>query len=225
MAIGVLPLRGDLGLRVIRAAAIPDALSDKIERFNPSSKLGRVVRLCLQHLPDDLALELMDRVQSAVIMESALGIKVLRVNHQDRRLQAVEDWGIVSEKVVSRAGVNYLVDAFQGTVSSTALKYHGMGTSSAAESTANTALTAESTAITGNVRATGSLTEGSTTNIFQTVGTLTCDTAVTIKEHGLFSTSGFGAGTLWDRSIFADVGLSSGDSIQFTYNLTIADAG
>lgn len=136
----------------------------------------------------------------------------------------IVELGLASMRVVTTAGVNYLVDAFQGTVEPENLKYHGIGTTNTAEAAADTALVAESTTALNpdSTRATGSLTEGASANIYRTVGTLTADASIAAVEHGIFSQAATGGGTLWDRSVFSTVTLASGDSLQATYDATFA---
>lgn len=130
--------------------------------------------------------------------------------------------GLASMRVVTNAGVAFLVDALQGTVEPEILRYHGIGTGTNAEAAADTALQTESTTAlsTDNTRATGSLTEASA-NVFRTVGTVTVDASVACTEHGVFSQAATGGGTLLDRSVFSVVNLASGDSLQPTYDFTI----
>ena len=52
------------------------------------------------------------------------------------------------------------------------------------------------------------------------MATLSFTSTLTIAEWGLFSAAA--AGTMWDRRLVAPtVGVNNGDSIQFTYNLTV----
>lgn len=134
----------------------------------------------------------------------------------------VVDYGLASMRVVTTAGVNYLVDAFQNTTELENLKYHGIGTNNTAEAAGDTALGAESTTALNpdSTRATGSTTEGASANIYRTVGTLTADNTIAAVEHGIFSQAATGGGTLWDRSVFSTVNLASGDSLQTTYDAT-----
>lgn len=134
----------------------------------------------------------------------------------------VVDLGLASLRVVTTAGVNYIVDAFQNTTEVENLKYHGIGTGNTAEAAADTALVTESTTALNpdNTRATGSTTEGATANIYRTVGTLTADASIAAVEHGIFSQAATGGGTLLDRSVFSTVNLASADSLQATYDLT-----
>lgn len=146
-----------------------------------------------------------------------LSIKIIRSDG------IVVDYGVVSRRVVTTAGVGYIVDAFQGLVEPENMRYHGLGTGSTAEDASDTALVTElTTEYTGNVRATGTLTEGASANIFRTVGTNTLDETpgAALREHGLFSQAAPGGGVLLDRSVFAAITLSDGDSIQTTYDVT-----
>ncbi len=131
--------------------------------------------------------------------------------------------GLASFRVVTTAGVNFIVDAFQNSVELENLKYHGIGTGSTAEAAGDTALVTElTTEYTGNVRATGSTTEGASANIYRTVGTNTLDgtPGAALREHGIFDQAATGGGTLLDRTVYAAITLSSGDSLQATYDHT-----
>lgn len=131
--------------------------------------------------------------------------------------------GLASMRVVTTAGCNFLVDAMQGTVEPEILKYHGVGTGTNAEASSDTALQTESTTIltVDSTRATGSLTEGASANVFRTVGTVSFDGGGAITEHGVFSQAATGGGTLLDRSVFSAVNVISGDGLQATYDYTI----
>ena len=132
------------------------------------------------------------------------------------------EYGLASMRVVTTAGVNFLVDALQGTVEPEILRFHGIGTGTNAEAVGDTALQTELTTAYNpdNTRATGTLTEGASANIFRTVGTNTVDATAAITEHGIFSVATSGSGTLLDRSQFSVINLASGDSLQSTYDLT-----
>jgi hypothetical protein len=134
----------------------------------------------------------------------------------------ITDYGLTSVRVVTTAGVNFIVDAFQNIVELETMRYHGIGTNSGAEAVGDTALGAELSTVYNpdNTRATGTLAEGAA-NIYRTVGTNTVDGSATITEHGIFSQAATGGGVLLDRSVFAGIGLSSGNSLQSTYDFTI----
>lgn len=126
----------------------------------------------------------------------------------------VRDLGLISTKVVTDAGVAYLVDALQNLTEPENFKYHGSGTGTTAEAASQTALVTEVAS-----RATGSQTEGASANIYRTVGTVSYTSTLAITEHGLFSASS--AGTMLDRSVFSAINVVNGDSIEFTYDLTL----
>lgn len=134
----------------------------------------------------------------------------------------VVNYGLISLRVVTTAGVNFIVDAFQNSVEVENLKYHGIGTGTNAEAAGDTALQTELTTqySSDNTRATGSTTEGATANIYRTVGTNTVDASVAITEHGVLSQAATGGGTLLDRSVFSAINLANGDSLQTSYDLT-----
>lgn len=139
----------------------------------------------------------------------------------------VTQYGVVSRRVVTTAGVGFLVDAWQDLLELEIMKYHGVGTGTNAEASGDTALQTESTTALNpdSTRATGSLTEGASANIFRTVGTVTFDASAAITEHGLLSQAATGGGTLWDRSVFSAINVISADSIQFTYDMTASAGG
>ena len=141
----------------------------------------------------------------------------------------VYNYGIVSTRMITDAGVNFIVDAFQDTAELETLKFHGIGTGSIAEAKSNTGLGGElATAVyTANARATGSQGEDAA-NIYRTTATNTVTVVngtVGITEHGIFSNATRGTGILLDRSIFSVINLSSGDSLETQYNLTISSGG
>lgn len=132
------------------------------------------------------------------------------------------NYGLVSTRVVTTAGVGFIVDAFQGIVEPEVMKYHAVGTSNTAENITDTGLVAECTTVLNpdSIRATGTLAEGATANIFRTAGTVLFDGTAAIVEHGVTSQAATGGGVLLDRSVFAVVNVVTGESIQFTYELT-----
>lgn len=133
------------------------------------------------------------------------------------------EYGTASMRVVTDDGVDFIVDAFQNSTELEDMRYHGLGTNNAAEAAADSALGTELTTEYNpdNTRATGTLTEGGSTNIFRTVGTNTLDGAAAVVEHGIFSQAATGGGTLLDRSIFSVINLSASDGLETTFDLTI----
>ena len=128
----------------------------------------------------------------------------------------VTDYGVVSVKKITTAFRDYLVDSLQDstTYPLDVFRYHAAGTDNTAEANTQTALGGEVES-----RALGTRTEGSSANIYETVGTVEFTATRTITEHGIFSAST--GGTMMDRSVLSSsIGVESGDSIQFTYQAT-----
>lgn len=127
-----------------------------------------------------------------------------------------QDIGLISTKLVTTAGVAWLATLLAGTSTGNA-KYHASGTGTTAENVSDTALVSDS----GVARATGS--QVASTNTYTSVGTQTYVGTLAITEHGLFTASS--SVTLIDRSVFSAINVVSGDSIQFTYVLTLPSGG
>lgn len=167
-------------------------------------------------------------------LKKVMAARVLKLPHFYGQLSLVVirpdgfiDYGLASLRVVTDAGVAYIVDAFQNTTELENLKYHGYGTGTNAEAAGNTALQTELTTqyATDNTRPTGTTTEGATANIYRTVATLSPDAGgtIAITEHGVFSQAANSGGTLLDRSVFSAVNVVAGsDSLQSTYDLTLS---
>lgn len=139
------------------------------------------------------------------------------------------DYGVVGYRVITDAGVAYMVDDFDngaGSADISLFNFHGIGTGSVAEAVGDTALGAESTTALNpdSTRATGTRSQP-TANQYRSIGTLTADAQILAREHGLFTTSGTGTGTLWDRTVYALITLESADSLQATYTVTCSSGG
>ena len=212
------------GLTIIRKDAwLPADFQHKLKTWSPKSDLGRYVRyIVVAQLPPQMAAELIEKFSSICVLQSAL-----RGRHWNAVTQRWEDHGLLSEKVITTTGVGFLVDAWQNSVELENMKYHGVGTGTNTEAAAETALATESTTALNpdSTRATGSLTEGASGNIFRSVGTPAFDATAAIIEHGLFSQAATGGGVMWDRSQFSAINVVSGDSIQFTYDMTASAGG
>ncbi|MEM4313089.1 MAG: hypothetical protein QXH95_03435 [Thermoplasmata archaeon] len=128
------------------------------------------------------------------------------------------DLGIISRRVVTNAGVDFMASDFvDGTTDITNFNWHASGTGTNPESVNDTALQTEVES-----RVSGTKSKPSAGQ-YRTVATITYGSSYAITEHGIFSAST--GGTLWDRSVFSAINVSSGDSIQFTYTLTINAGG
>lgn len=158
----------------------------------------------------------------AKALSAFTGIPTLTSELQARLIRAdgsVIDYGVVSYRVVTTAFVNFMVDQLQTETSEWGdFKYHdsGVGTTGAAVGDTDIETTD------GESRATGTQTEGAA-NIYESVGTISYTTTKAITEHGLFSQST--GTTLMDRHVFAAINVVNGDSVQFTYDLTVSAGG
>lgn len=225
-----LGLGGERSMRVVRGVESVFPAWPSVEQRGVIRRYG---------LPNRAELDEVNRYRAANLPNLWRGIRrvklaqALRLPHVHGSLFAkvirgdgqVLDLGLISMRVVTDAGVGFIVDAFQNSVELENMKYHGFGTGGAAEAVGNTALTTELTTqyAADNTRPTGTTTEGATANIYRTVATLSPDSGGTlaITEHGIFSQAATGGGVLLDRSLFAAVNLVAGsDSLQVTYDLT-----
>lgn len=124
--------------------------------------------------------------------------------------------------LVTNAGVSYMATDFaSGGVSPriSAFNFHDSGTGTTAAAVTDTALQTP----TGNARVAGTQSTPGNTNVYQSVATLAYGATFAITEWGIFSASA--AGTLWDHRVFSAINVLNGDSIQFTYKLTIPSGG
>ena len=240
---GELALSGDVGLEVIRgdgAIARPNPTTGALS--HPLS-LGEITfwGAPQKHLPDEVnewrkanwprlsrqalrqksAVWIAGKIGGVATLHAQLFLTVFRADGD--RLP----YGLASVKLVTDAGVDFIVDAFQNTTEIELFNFHGIGLGSTAEAATETALVTELTTQYNpdNTRATGTQGEGASTNIYQTVGTNTVDATVLLREHGILTQAATGGGTLLDRSLFALITLDSGDSLQSTYELTVASGG
>lgn len=224
-----------MGLAVPEILRLDRSIPAYVRDWTPRSRLGWSILRALPHLPRDLALELIDRISSVAVIETELRIRVLRSNGLflaglvSATDAPIEDHGIVSRRVVTDAGVAFLVDAFENLTEPETEKFHAIGTGVTAEAVGQTALVTELTTeySPDNTRATGSLAEAAA-NIFQSVGVNTLDSGTpAIREHALMSQAAAGGGTMLDRSLFAAINLDGtrGDGMQTDYRFTITAGG
>lgn len=140
---------------------------------------------------------------------------------------SIEHLGLLSTRLITDNGVAFLVDDWDNNGTDlTTMNFHGCGTGTNAEAQSDSALQTESTTALNpdSTRATGTRSQPAA-NQYRSVGTLTFDATAAVTEHGIFSQSATGGGTLWDRSVFSAINVVSGDSIQFTYTCTVSAGG
>lgn len=135
---------------------------------------------------------------------------------QDRLIEMFD----LGSGLVTTAGVNYLAsDMNDGGSDISAFDHHGTGIGTTAAATGDTAL--ENT--TGAPSRVAGTPSNPTANQYRSVATVNYTSSLAITEWGLFSAST--SGTLWDRRVFSAINVVNGDSIQFTYTLTINAGG
>lgn len=124
--------------------------------------------------------------------------------------------------VVTNAGAAALVDYMvTGTPVFRDFYYHDSGIGTNAAVVGDTGLQTEAGPTT---RATGSRVEAST-YVYRSVGTIAYTTTLAITEWGLFNDATRGSDTMWDRRVFTAINVINGDSIEFTYDLTVNSGG
>lgn len=127
---------------------------------------------------------------------------------------------LLSRRVVTDAGVAFLVnDWFDASKDITNFNAHGNGTGSAAEAVGNVALGTEV-----GTRVAGTKSKPAA-NQLRTVATVAQGSTLAISEHGIFDSTTVLSSTLWDRSQFSAINVNNGDSIEYTYTLTVQSGG
>jgi hypothetical protein len=153
------------------------------------------------------------RLTGIPTMTSQLAAVLIKANGQ--RI----NYGVIGYRVITTAFVNFMVDQLQTETSAWGdFKFHDSGVGTTAAVVGDTDI--ETTD--GESRATGSQTE-SAANVYRSVGTIAYTTTKAITEHGLFNAST--GVTLMDRHVFSAINVVNGDSIEFTYDLTVNSGG
>lgn len=179
-------------------------------------KIARQVRdgVTPKGVPQDVIFEALKvtRPRNAVEM-----FGFLKAKHFNSAGELVKDLGLVSVKSVTLAFAEHVVDALCSCGESDLFNqyfYHKMGTVSAAAVSGDTALGGAQSGA-----GVGTNTHGATSNLFASTGTISADTTLNIREHGLFNIST--GGTLLDRSVVATIDLATDDTVEWTYTLTV----
>ena len=133
---------------------------------------------------------------------------------------SIVDYGLAGTKKVTTAFVQLLVDNLQAETTAWGdFKYHDCGTGTTAESVDDAGLVTAA----GTARATGTQTEGAAAHIYKSVGTIAFTSSKSITEHGLFNAST--GGTLMDSTVLAQYNMVNGESLEFTFTLTVKSGG
>lgn len=136
------------------------------------------------------------------------------------RYRLIQDYGVVSRKVVTTVGVTDIANSFLNTFEPETFNFHAAGTGTTAEAIGDTALVTEvETRIAGTQ-------SSPSAGQYRSVGTVAFTASRTVNEHGIFNQLAAG-GHLLDRSMFSGspIGVVNGDSIQFTYTITFTAGG
>lgn len=132
---------------------------------------------------------------------------------------SVINYGLVSTRLVTTAFVDFIVDQLIAEDSEFGdYKFHDSGVGITGANITDTDIQTTD----GESRASGTQVENAH-NIYESVGVISYTSTKAITEHGLFSQA---AGTtLMDRHTFSAINVVNGDSIQFTYDLTVSAGG
>lgn len=123
--------------------------------------------------------------------------------------------------VVTTVGANlWAADAANATATLKLANWHDSGIGTTPPGITDTVMQSP----TGNVRVVG--TQSSAANVYKTIATLAYGSSYAISEWGLFTASV--SGTMFDHRTLSGaniINVVSGDTIQFTYQLTIVPGG
>lgn len=205
----ILDVSGNLSAQLIRR----DGTQRELGTLGDGSITGSVLAA-----PLNFWRRLYKRLRRAAVIPASMSFAAFLIYYLglDPRLVAALVGGIVTT-----AGVNYMASDFaSGGVTPTisGFKFHDSGTGTVAAAVGDTALGTPA----GPARVSGTPTNP-TANQYRSVATIPYTATLAITEWGLFSAST--AGTLWDRRVFTAVNVVNGDSIQFTYTLTVNNGG
>lgn len=120
--------------------------------------------------------------------------------------------------VITTAGVNlWAADWNNATATIKLATWHDSGTGVTVPTTSDTVMQTP----TGNARIIGA--QSNLLNVYKTIATLAYGGTFAITEWGLFTA--VTSGTMFDHRTFTIINVVSGDTIQFTYALTVVAGG
>lgn len=120
--------------------------------------------------------------------------------------------------IITTAGVNlWAADWNNATATIKLATWHDSGTGVTAPTVSDTAMQTP----TGNVRIQGS--QSNLTNVYKTIATLSYGGSLAITEWGLFTA--ITSVTMFDHRTFTAINCLAGDTIQFSYSLTLVSGG
>lgn len=199
-----LGIGGDLGARVIKAPRPHNARSIR-------TPLGRIWFS-------------RDTGDAGIFSSEVFASNLQALHFGDRgKLREAYDLG---SGLVTHAGVRLLSQdtaVTAGTAALAAFKNHGSGTGTTAAAATDTALqTAIGTTATAGANTNADASPNAT---ITSIGTISYTGTFAVTEWGLFNQTTLSGATMWDHKVFSAINVISGDSIQFTYTLTINSGG
>lgn len=158
-------------------------------------------------------------------LNADVDLGILRMSRFRRFVDFLRKGGlpVPGAMLVTDAGVAFMVDDWDTAAEEiTNLNFHDSGTGTIAAAVTDTDL---GTPAGPTTRATGTKSQPAANQI-RSVGTIAYTATLAITEWGLFADATRGApDTLWDRRVFTAINVVNGDSIQFTYTLTVNSGG
>jgi hypothetical protein len=193
---------GTLGIKVIKPPKAPLSY-----RLKNSLRWSFLTGWMIYHLAG-----LFTRITKIPTLRSRLTGRVI---YGDGRMV---DLGVLGYRSITNAGVAFLVDDWDSDAQDiTTMNYHACGVGTTAENVTDTGPETER-----NARASGTKSQPSA-NVLQSVATISNTGTFAITEHVLMSA--VTGGTAWDRTVFAALNLTDGDSLQTTYQCTVSAGG
>src|SRR5262245_267630 len=119
----------------------------------------------------------MGNVKRAQVLEFVSELSAIHIKANGRRINK----GVLSRRLVTNAGVQFLRDCFTNTSEAENINFHDSGTSNTAENVADTTITAAGPARVSGTQSTPA------SNQYRTVATISYTSTLAIVEHGLFT--------------------------------------
>jgi hypothetical protein len=164
--------------------------------------------------------------------QSGLGVSLMTLT-TTLEIDHIRDGKIIDHEVVRNrcitdqfaAHIIEVLKATAGDVTNVQLfKWHISGVGAGAESTSDTGIYTSCTAgAAEGDGVVGTQVDGTASNIYKSVATITYTATHTIIEHVLANHSN--TGLIMDRTLFGAKAVVSGDSIQFTYTVEFTSGG
>lgn len=156
---------------------------------------------------------------ACIQFESHLGAVLIRADGSRREYD-------LGSGLVTHAGVRLLSQdtaVSAGAATLNVMKNHGSGTGTTAATATDTALqTAIGTTATAGTNTNADASPNATV---QAQGTVSYTASAAVTEWGLFNQTTLAGATMWDHKVFSAINVVNGDSIQFTYTLTLSSGG